>query len=130
MQMKTRVPLSAFAAIAALIISLPAFAHHGGADYDVTQMTSVKGGTVTRFEFVNPHVEIYWDFKNDNGVVEHWHAQGTTPNILYRNGWNKDSLKQGTALEVVEGNRCKDGDTCMRLRKIVLAGGQELPVPQ
>jgi Family of unknown function (DUF6152) len=130
MHVKTRMLLSASAAIAALTISFPVIAHHGGSDYDVTQVTSVKGGTVTRFEFVNPHVEIYWDFKNDNGVVEHWHAQGTTPNILYRNGWSKESLAPGTALEVVEGNRCKNGDTCMRLRKIVLAGGQELAVPQ
>ena len=117
---------SAFGIVA---ISFPLFAHHGAADYDTAQTASVKGGTVTRFEFVNPHVEIYWDAKNANSVVEHWHAQGTTPNILFRNGWTKESLKVGTQLQSVEGNRCKNGDTCMRLKRIVLADGTELPVP-
>jgi hypothetical protein len=127
---KNRLPILAVAAVAALVISFPVFAHHGAADYDMSQTTTVKGGTVTRFEFVNPHIEIYWDVKNANGVVEHWLAQGTTPNILFRNGWSKESLKPGTELQSVEGNRCKNSDTCMRLRKLVLGDGTELPVPQ
>jgi hypothetical protein len=127
--LRTILSLFAPAAIALFAITLPLFAHHGAADYDVTQTTSIKGGTVTRFEFVNPHVEIYWDAKNSNGVLEHWHAEGTTPNILFRNGWTKESMKPGTELQVVEGNRCKNGDNCMRLKKIVLGDGTELPIP-
>jgi len=129
-QLKNRFPVFALEAVAALAISFPVFAHHGASDFDVSQTTTVKGGTVTRFEFVNPHIEIYWDLKNANGAVEHWHAEGTTPNILFRNGWTKESLKPGTELQAVEGNRCKNGDTCMRLRKVVLGDGTELPVPQ
>ncbi len=123
--------LSCFAvAVTVLAISFPVLAHHGAADYDTSQTTTVKGGTVTRFDFVNPHVEIYWDAKNASGAVEHWHAEGTTPNILFRNGWTKESLKPGTELQEVGGNRCKNSDNCMRLRKIVLGDGTELPVPQ
>jgi len=125
-----KVLFSALAIIAALAISVPVFAHHGGSEFNLTEVTTVKGGEITRFEFINPHIEIYWDVKNENGVVEHWHAEGTTPNILFRNGWTKDSLKPGTELQLVEGNRCKNGDTCMRLRRVILQGGQELPVPQ
>jgi len=120
----------ALAAAVTLASSIPVFAHHGASDYGMTETVTVKGGTVTRFDFVNPHIEIYWDVKNDKGVVEHWRAEGTTPNILFRNGWTKESLKPGMDLQAVEGNRCKNGDTCLRLRKIVLADGQELPVPQ
>lgn len=128
--MSKKVLFSALAIIAALAISVPVFAHHGGSEFNLTEVTTVKGGEITRFEFINPHIEIYWDVKNENGVVEHWHAEGTTPNILFRNGWTKDSLKPGTELQLVEGNRCKNGDTCMRLRRVILQGGQELPVPQ
>lgn len=64
------------------------------------------------------------------GNVQKWSAEGTTPNILFRNGWNKDSLKPGDQLKEVSGNHCKNGNHCMRLRKIVLANGQELPIPQ
>src|SRR5712664_4402062 len=125
-QVKNRLPILALVAVAALAISLPAFAHHGASEYDVTQTTSVKGGTVTKFDFGNPHIEIFWDSKNANGAVEHWRAEGTTPNILFRNGWTKESLKPGMELQAVEGNRCKNGDTCMRLRTLVLGDGTEL----
>jgi hypothetical protein len=129
-QMKSKIPILVLAAVAALAVSFPLFAHHGASDYDMTQTTTVKGGAVTQFEFVNPHIWIDWDFKNANGVLEHWRAEGTTPNILFRNGWTRESLKPGMELQAVEGNRCKNGDTCMRLRKVILGDGTELPVPQ
>ena len=128
--MRSRYSILAWAAIGIFVVSAPLLAHHGAADYDPIQTTIVKGGSVTRFDFVNPHIEIYWDAKNANGVMEHWRAEGTTPNILFRNGWTKESLRAGTELQSVEGNRCKNGDSCMRLKKIVLADGTELSVPQ
>jgi hypothetical protein len=127
---KRRLSVFLFSASAVFAMSFPVLAHHGASEYDMSQTTSVKGGVVTKFEFGNPHIEIYWDAKNADGVVEHWRAEGTTPNILFRNGWTRESLKPGTELQVVEGNRCKSGVTCMRLRKVVLGDGTELPVPQ
>ena len=129
-KVKSKIAVSALAAVAALALSIPMFAHHGGSEFDDKEVTTVMGGTVTRFEFVNPHIEIFWETKDDKGVVQKWWAEGTTPNLLYRYGWNKDVLKPGTQLQSVGGNRCKNGDNCMRLRKIVLATGEELPVPR
>ena len=128
--MKNKFMSLAFAAIAALGIAAPGFAHHGASEYELTEQVTVTGGAVTRFEFVNPHIEIYWETKDDKGGVQKWRAEGTTPNILFRNGWTKDSLKPGTELQLVSGNRCKSAENCMRLRKIVLASGEELPIPQ
>jgi len=54
-----------------LIVSGPAFAHHGGAVYDTKNPITLKG-IVTDFEFVNPHVQIYFDVKEDKGNVVHW----------------------------------------------------------
>ena len=105
------------------------FAHHGAWTFDMQHETTVMGGTVTRFQFVNPHVEISWEVRDDKGVLQQWTAQATNPNTLYRYGWSKDILKSGTELQMVSGNRCKNGENCMRLRKIVLATGKELPVP-
>jgi hypothetical protein len=128
--MKAKFQISLIVAVIALIASVPMFAHHGASEYDMTKVTTVTGGTVTRFDFINPHIEIYFEVKDDKGNVQKWSAEGTTPNILYRNGWNKDSLKPGDQLKEVSGNQCKNGNGCMRLRKIVLADGTELPVPQ
>lgn len=122
--------VAAMAMVAAFAFAAPALAHHGRLEYDTQHETTVRGGTVTRFEFRNPHVQIFWETKDDKGGVQMWAAQTTNPNTLYRYGWNQDVLKPGTQLRMVSGNRCKNGDNCMRLRKIVLEDGRELPVPQ
>jgi hypothetical protein len=127
MNMRRRSGLSS---VAVLILAIPLWAHHGVSAYDMTQVTTVNGGVVTDFEFVNPHVQITWEVKDDQGAVQKWTAEGTTPNILYRYGWNKDTLNPGTQLKAVSGNRCKSGQNCMRLRSIALADGTELPIPQ
>ena len=128
--MKISVMITMFAFVATLALSIPVFAHHGGSEYDMQHETTVTGGTVTNFAYLNPHVEISWETKDDKGVVQKWTAKTTNPNTLYRAGWNKETLKPGTQLQSVTGNRCKDGSNCMRLRKIMLANGRELPVPQ
>jgi len=126
--MKKKLLLFAIAPIAAIAFSVPLFAHHGTWGYDMQHETTVMGGTITRFDFVNPHVQIYWETKDDKGVTQMWTAQATNPNTLSRYGWTKEILKPGTELQMVSGNRCKSGETCMRLRKIVLASGKDLPV--
>ena len=127
--MKKRIFLSTFTVLATFAFINPMFAHHGAWGYDMQHETTVMGGTVTRFAFVNPHVEIVWEIKDDKGAIQKWTAETTNPNTLYRYGWSKDILKPGTELRMVAGNRCKNGENCMRLRKIVLATGKDLPVP-
>jgi hypothetical protein len=90
----------------------------------VTQLTTVTG-TVTEFQFINPHTLIFFDVKNDQGVVEHWQAEATSPNHLIRNGWKKDMLKPGDQV-TVSGYRAKNGSTVLRFQKMVLANGQEV----
>ena len=109
-----------------LVVSSAVFAHHGGAVYDMSKMTTVKG-VVTEFQFINPHSQIFFDAKNDKGEVEKWIAEGNSGTALSRIGWKKDSLKPGDEITAI-GNRSKNGSTTMHLRKLVLANGEELPV--
>jgi len=113
----------------ALLVSLfsisgSAFSHHGTANYDMTKVVTVKG-TVTDFQFVNPHTLILFDVKNDQGVIEHWQAEATSPNHLVRAGWSKDIIKPGDQISI-SGFRAKNGSTVMRFQKMVLANGQEI----
>jgi uncharacterized protein DUF6152 len=115
--------------LVALLVSLfsisdSAFAHHGTANYDMTKVVTVKG-TVTDFQFVNPHTLILFDVKNDQGVIEHWQAEATSPNHLVRAGWSKDIIKAGDLISI-SGFRAKNGSTVMRFQKMVLANGQEI----
>jgi hypothetical protein len=102
----------------------PLFAHHGTANYDMTKPITLKG-TVTDFQFVNPHVLIIFEVKNDKGVVEHWQAEATSPNHLVRAGWSKTAVKSGDLISIT-GFRAKNGATVMRFQKMVLGNGQEI----
>ena len=106
-----------------LVTSIPLFAHHGTAAYDTTKTVTVNG-TVTDFQFSNPHVQLSFDVKNEQGKVEKWQAELTSPNHLARTGWNRTSLKPGYAITVT-GFRAKTGANTMWIVKIT-ANGQEL----
>jgi hypothetical protein len=106
--------------------SVPILAHHGEANYDTEKMVSVKG-TVTNFEFVNPHVQISIDSKNDKGEIEKWVGEARSPAMLSRyGGWDRNTIKVGEVITFY-GHRTKNGTFFMRLDKIVMEDGKELP---
>jgi hypothetical protein len=108
-----------------LPVSAPVMAHHGEANYD-TEKTSTVKGTVTEFEFVNPHVQITIDVKNDKGETEKWTGEARSPAMLARYGsWDRNTIKVGDVITFY-GHRTKNGTFFMRLEKIVKADGTEL----
>ena len=114
------------ALVCAAMVSAPIFAHHGEANYDTDKMVSVKG-TITQFDFINPHVLITMDVKNDKGEIEKWTGEARSPAMLSRyGGWDKNTIKVGDVITIY-GHRTKNGTDFMRLDKIVKADGTELP---
>jgi Family of unknown function (DUF6152) len=112
--------------LAALAVSVPVLAHHGEANYDTDKLVTVKA-TVTKFEFINPHVQIYLEDKNDKGETENWTCEARSPAMLVRNGgWDKTTIKPGDVITVI-GFRSRNGAYVLRLKKIILADGTELP---
>jgi DNA/RNA endonuclease YhcR with UshA esterase domain len=112
---------------AAIFFSSPsALAHHGETNYDTEKLVTVKG-SVTSFQFINPHAQITLDAKNDKGEIEKWICEERSPAMLVRNGgWDKNTLKPGDVITAI-GFRAKNGTYILRLKKIVLADGKELP---
>lgn len=111
-------------AVALLMVSASAFAHHGMTTYDLERRITVKG-TVTRFDFANPHVLLYFDVKGANGSVVPWVGETGSPNMMRRGGWNRNTLNPGDQI-TVSGQPAKNGSPSMRFLKIVLPNGQEL----
>jgi hypothetical protein len=107
-----------------LLGSSVAFAHHGTANYDTNKLITVKG-PVTGFQFINPHVIIALDVKDDKGVVVNWQGELTSPNRLTRTGWTKDSLKPGEVISL-SGFPSKTGAPEIWIQKVMLADGTEL----
>jgi Family of unknown function (DUF6152) len=108
-----------------LLVTGPLLAHHGEANYDTDKVVSVKG-TVTDFQFINPHVQIFMNVKNENGEMEKWACEARSPSMLVRiGGWDKNTLKPGDVI-TASGFRAKNGSNVLRLSKIVLADGREM----
>jgi len=105
--------------------SVPLAAHHSfAAEFDAKQPVLFKG-TVTRMEWINPHVWIHMNVTQPNGKTEAWMVEGGAPTVLFRRGLSKPSLQAGTQI-VVDGYRAKDGTNKMNAREITLADGRKL----
>ena len=112
------------AAFVLLAICCPMFAHHGTGLYYGKDPIVLKG-TVTEFEWANPHVQIYFDVKDDKGAVVHWACETLSPGKLARNGWGRDILKSGDAITITL-KPSKSGAPVGDLVKLVLANGTVL----
>lgn len=120
--MRTR--LSIVFAMGLFMFCIPVGAHHGNAEFAMTQSVSLQA-TVTDFMWTNPHIVIYFDAKNENGQVQHWSCEASAPPHLHRSGWTRESLKPGDHVTVV-AHPAKNGQPVGILMKVVLADGQEL----
>lgn len=107
-----------------LALSGTAFAHHGAANYDMKKSVTVKG-TVTEFEFKNPHTLIYVDAKGENGEIQKWQGELTSPNHLARAGWSKNTIKIGAEITLI-GAPSKSGATVLWLQKVLTSTGEEI----
>jgi hypothetical protein len=122
--MKYRKVMLSFLVLSILLVCRPMFAHHGNSAYDMSKTTSYKA-TITKFEYINPHSQVYFDVADDNGNVVHWVAETTNPAMLTRVGWTRDTLKPGDQVTLV-ANPNKVGARVVFLQKVVFANGQEL----
>ena len=123
--MRNRWTVLSVAAVLLLSIAGSAFAHHGFQSwFDMRRSVTVKG-TVTAFDWTNPHAYIYLDVKDEKGAVVKWSAELGAVAMLSRAGWKKDTVKPGDEITMT-GNPGKDGKPIMHLDKVVLANGQEL----
>lgn len=105
-------------------VSVPLFAHHGNSAYDMSKTVPMKA-TVTKFEYSNPHTQVYYDVTDDKGNVEHWVAETTNPAMLNRVGWSRDTLKPGDQVTLFV-NPNKVGAKITFLQKVVFADGKEM----
>ena len=79
-------------------LCLPSFAHHSRVNFS-DEIVAFQA-TVTRFEWVNPHVYVYVEAPDENGLMTEWEIETqSTPNLI-RRGWTEDSLREGDVITV------------------------------
>lgn len=94
-------------------------AHHAfSAQFDAEKPFEATG-TVTRVDWRNPHTWFYIDVDDGKGNVESWAIELASPNLLMRNGWNRDSMKIGDVVQI-EGYLAKDGTRTANAKRVVL----------
>ena len=115
----------ALAIVVALIGTSSAFAHHSfEAEYDDKKPITLTG-TVAKVDWMNPHIFIHIDAKDEAGKVTRWMCEGGNPNSLIRAGWKRTSLKEGDVVVAV-ASQAKDGTNTASLTTVTLASGRVL----
>jgi hypothetical protein len=104
-----------------VLLAVPLGAHHSVAMYDLDRLVTLKG-TVTRLEWTNPHVFVYFTSGGDE-----WAMELDPPVLLRRYGWLKSTVKEGDTITVT-GGPAKSGAKVMRGALVELADGTQLRV--
>ena len=87
------------AVLAVLIASgIPATAHHSNPLYfDMTKAITLEG-EVLRLEWINPHILLFLQSKNEKGELETWILQGASLNNAMRQVGLKERLLPGISI--------------------------------
>jgi hypothetical protein len=122
--MRQRLIAVFIAAVALLIGSIPLFAHHANAVFDVGKRITVTG-TVTEWFWANPHCLLRVDVKDATGKVVRWVGETQAPPNVIPWGWSKQSFKPGDEVTITL-EPVKNGQPLGRLLQAVLPNGKTL----
>ena len=112
-------------AVMLMASALSVSAHHSfSAEFDSTKQVTLEG-KVVMMEWVNPHSWLHIDVKKPDGSAERWKIEGGSPSVLFRLGWNRDSLPAGTKVTVV-GFQAKDGSLRASSRELRFPDGRRM----
>ena len=123
--MKAKLLAVIVAGLGLLLGTVPMLAHHSfAAEYDSTKPVTLTGA-VTKVEWMNPHARFYIDVKDEKGEVVNWELELGSPNGLMRQGWTRNSLKQGDVVTIT-GSLAKDGSKLANARTVKLSDGRQV----
>jgi len=111
-----------FCAAAALVGADTVLAHHSFSMFDSDHQVKVAG-TVTGFEWNNPHVYIALAASDEHGETKGYTVECASPGILNRVGWKFNMIKPGDKITVIIAP-LKTGEPGGLLKQITLADGR------
>jgi Family of unknown function (DUF6152) len=120
--MRKRTIVVLVGAVGLVSVSLPLFAHHGTAVFDTSKTLTMKG-SVTEWDWSNPHCLLQFDIKNESGQMEHWIAETQNPAEMVSLGWGKSSFKPGDEV-TISLMPVKNARPYGRIKLIVLPDGK------
>ena len=116
---------SVLAIAGVLLGAVSVSAHHSfAAEFDIDKPLTLKG-VVTKVEWVNPHVYLYIDAKDESGRVTQWSLSSLGPAAVRRGGVTRAMLGQGQAV-TIQAYHAKDGSNFAFMRKMTFADGHSV----
>lgn len=112
------------AAAAAVLANDPAIAHHSFAMFAIDKEVVIQG-TVTEFQWTNPHTWIEMDVADAKGETTHWSIEAGSVAGLSRQGWTRHTLQPGDKITLV-AHPMRDGKPGGSLMGVTLSDGKHL----
>lgn len=109
----------------------PLFAHHSpSAEFNMDKSVAVAG-TLTKVDWINPHIALALEAKSADGKSEVWNFQSNPPAWFRRVGVNRADLAKAIGQKVtIECVRAKDGSAFGYMQKITFQDGHVLELAQ
>lgn len=110
----------------ALLMALPLLAHHSfQAEFDGNKSLTLKG-TLSKIDWINPHIYFYLDVKDDDGKVTTWTLESIPTGFMHRAGLTRDDFVIGDTLTALV-YRAKDGTKAFAwVQELTFANGRKV----
>jgi hypothetical protein len=116
------------AACVLAFLAAPVFAHHAFEAEFSDQKPITITGVITKVDWVNPHMYVYLDVKDESGKVANWAFESMPPGMLHRAGMSKEMLPIGDTV-TIDGYAAKDGSKTLGwVKRIHFADGRTIEV--
>jgi len=114
-------------AIVLLFVAAPVWAHHSpSAVFDMSKEFTLSG-TLTKVDWINPHIVVFMDAKKDDGSVENWKFESNPPSWFRRVALGRDDFAKAIGQTVtVGGVRARDGSRYGYMQKFTLPDGSSI----
>ena len=116
--------------LAAMLLAGPAIvlAHHSfQAEFDISKPMTLKG-VVTKVEWINPHVYVHLDVRDDRGNVTNWAFETLGPGRMRAEGMSKQTFGIGKVV-TLKGYGARDGSKNLGfLRTVTFDDGHSIEV--
>ena len=111
----------ALAVFGVVLAAAPLLAHHSfAAEYDNKKPVKLTG-TITKIDWMNPHVYFFMDVEDANGKVTSWGFEMGPPNLLQNQGWTRNTMQIGMTVTFT-GALSKDGSNRVNTNSVTVDG--------